>query len=319
MTLKALSFTLSAALIAFVLSVFSPTASGQSLFVASVGDGRLHQFTLGGAPLSTSDVGVNALTDVAVSGDSLFATSVSGYVAEYTMANSLINSTLFVPSLEDRNPYGIAADASNLYVTTFGPSGAGDGAVGEYTSAGSVVNASLITGLTGPIGIAIDGDDLFVSSYALGTISEYTTSGTLINASLISGLNGPYYMAISGGNLYVTESGNGTVGEFTTSGATINPSLISGLQYPTGIAVFGNDLFVGSYDLGTIGEYTTTGAVVNAALISGLDRPYGMVVVAPEPSTLSLVVAGFGLAVLFGASCRCRRTRRISETFPQGS
>ncbi len=126
------------------------------------------------------------------------------------------------------------------------------------------------------MGIAVDGNDLFISNESLGTISEYTTSGTLINAALISGLHNPEMMAISGGHLYVAEydfgTSNGIVGEYTTSGATINPALISGLHGPAGIAIFGSDLFVSNFDVGTIGEYTTAGAVVNTALISGLER-----------------------------------------------
>lgn len=64
------------------------------------------------------------------------------------------------------------------------------------------MNASLISGLTTPFGIAVSGSDLFV-----------VNTGTIL-------------------------SNNGTVGEYTTSGAPINPALISGLaSYPYGIAV----------------------------------------------------------------------------------
>ena len=66
------------------------------------------------------------------------------------------------------------------------------------------MNASLISGLSGPIDIAVSGGNLFVS----------------------------------GGNLFVTNANNGTIGEYTTSGATVNASLITGLNGgPGGIAV----------------------------------------------------------------------------------
>jgi hypothetical protein len=58
------------------------------------------------------------------------------------------------------------------------------------------VNASLITGLNEPYGIAVDGSDLFITNVGAGTISEYTAGGTLVNASLISGLNEPGGIAI---------------------------------------------------------------------------------------------------------------------------
>jgi len=58
------------------------------------------------------------------------------------------------------------------------------------------VNASLISGLNGPLGIAISGSDLFVVNGT--TIGEYTTSGATVNASLVSGLNGPCGIAVAG-------------------------------------------------------------------------------------------------------------------------
>src|SRR5262249_45702012 len=152
---------------------------------------------------------------------------------------------------------------------------------------GATVNATLVTGLDRPFGIAVSGGDLFVvSQEAQGRIGEYTTSGATVNASLVSGLAAPYDIAVSGNDLFVTcdnvsvslfsnpPQENGTVGEFTTAGATVNPSLISGLSFPLGIAVSGGNLFVGSGGNGItinpfIGEYTTSGATVNAALIAG--------------------------------------------------
>jgi hypothetical protein len=103
------------------------------------------------------------------------------------------------------------------------------------------VNASLISGLDRPFGIAISGDDLFVvnrgDAPGTGTIGEYTTSGAVVNASLISGLNLPYGLAVYGDDLFVANQFNGTIGEYTTSGATIDASLISGLHEPVDIAI----------------------------------------------------------------------------------
>jgi len=158
----------------------------------------------------------------------------------------------------------------------------GTGPVGEYTASGATVNASLISGLSYPLGIVNVGSDLFIADNSLGTVGEYTTSGTTINASLVSGLNQPDGIAISGSDIFVANSGDGTVGEYTTSGATINASLISGLNYVDGVAVVGSDLFVSSFNLaspgdsGTIGEYTTSGATVNASLVTGLTAPQGI-------------------------------------------
>jgi hypothetical protein len=58
------------------------------------------------------------------------------------------------------------------------------------------VNADLISGLDGPIGIATDGTNLYITNALGGTVSEYTTSGGLVSAALISGLSGPDGIAV---------------------------------------------------------------------------------------------------------------------------
>ncbi len=59
------------------------------------------------------------------------------------------------------------------------------------------VNASLISGLIAPSGIAVSGGDLFITDLQAGTIGEYNTSGATVNAALISGLDLPAGIAIS--------------------------------------------------------------------------------------------------------------------------
>ena len=58
------------------------------------------------------------------------------------------------------------------------------------------MNASLISGLTNPVGIAVSGSNLFVADEGNGTIGEYTTSGATVNASLITGLSNPWGIAV---------------------------------------------------------------------------------------------------------------------------
>jgi hypothetical protein len=158
----------------------------------------------------------------------------------------------------------------------------GSGTVGEYTTSGATVNASLITGVN-VFGLATDGTNLYVAnlgntSLANGTIGVYTTSGTTVNASLISGLNGPISLALYGNELFVGNESNGTIGEYTTSGVTVNASLITGLNEPWGLATDGIHLFVATDD-GTIREYTTSGVMINASLVGGLNGPHGLVVI----------------------------------------
>ena len=158
------------------------------------------------------------------------------------------------------------ADAQSLFVTNFG-----NGKIGAYTTSGAVVNASLVSGLSQPVGIAVSGSNIYVTEKFNGTIGSYnTTSGAVVNANLVSGLNNPFGIAVSGSNIYVVNEQNGTIGAYTTSGAVVNARLVSGLNNPSGIAVSGSNIYVVN------GRNGTSSEVVNASLVSGLNNPSGI-------------------------------------------
>ncbi len=165
------------------------------------------------------------------------------------------------------------ARGQNIYVAN-----QGNGTIGKYTTSGGTVNASLVSGLSGPAYLALSGSNLFVGNQDSGAVGEYTTSGGTINATLLSGLNDPLGIAVSGSNLFVATYWSGLIGQYTTSGGTVNASLVSGLNSPAGLAVSGSDLFVASWGAGTVGEYTTSGGTVNPSLISGLFVPAAIAV-----------------------------------------
>jgi DNA-binding beta-propeller fold protein YncE len=73
---------------------------------------------------------------------------------------------------------------AQLYVTQFTGN-----SVSEYdTKTGALINASFITGLNGPIGLALSGNTLFVVNQGNGTVGEYdATTGAAINANFIAG------------------------------------------------------------------------------------------------------------------------------------
>jgi hypothetical protein len=61
------------------------------------------------------------------------------------------------------------------------------GTIGEYTTSGVPVNPAPITGLNGPVGIAVSGEDLFVTNLFGSTVGKYTTSGVPVDPALITG------------------------------------------------------------------------------------------------------------------------------------
>ncbi len=191
----------------------------------------------------------------------IFVTDIiNGTIGEYDAVTGVtINSTL-VSGLD--MPAGLALAGNRLFVANEG------GTVGEYTTSGATVNASLIS-IGIPVGIAVSGNKLFVVDRANGTIGEYTTSGAVVNASLVSGLDSPFGLALSDGKLFVVNNVSGTIGVYdAATGATISSALVSGLTDPRFVALHEGSLFVSEdstlQHLGSISEYDAlTGAPID--------------------------------------------------------
>ena len=147
----------------------------------------------------------------------------------------------------------------------------GTSSVGEYNLDGSVVNASLIQGVSAPMGLTISGSDIFVAS-STGVIGKYSINGSTVNSSLISGFYSAQATAVSGSNLFVaawTSSSTGQIGEYNLDGTTVNASLISGIASPFGIQIYGSHMYV-EENFSTVAEYNLDGTPVNTSLITGL-------------------------------------------------
>ncbi|HEX4146302.1 MAG TPA: PEP-CTERM sorting domain-containing protein [Pirellulales bacterium] len=222
-------------------------ASANDLFVVNSPSFQdIGEYTTSGATVNASFVdfyaGFNptlegSATSIAVAGDvllvagdigtDLFSLPFDG-IAEINMSGTVID-TISLPS----NPLDIVVSGGDIFVD-FGPT------IGEWTTSGAVVNASLITGLGVTVAsIAVSGSDIFITNTPYGLqpptgdyISEYTTSGALVNASLISGLYSPNEVAVYGGNLFVSSMMpelpyGDVIGEYTLSGDAVNASLIT--------------------------------------------------------------------------------------------
>jgi sugar lactone lactonase YvrE len=162
----------------------------------------------------------------------------------------------------------VPARGQILLVTNYGGGSAGTGTVGAYSTSGSVINASLISGLTGPLGIAVSGTTIYVTQEN-GTVGAYNVDGTAINASLITGITGtPYGIAVSGNDLFVSRYSSNAVAKYTTSGELVDSSIITGLHAPASLVISGTTLYVANSSSYTVGAYTTSGATINASFVS---------------------------------------------------
>lgn len=169
-----------------------------------------------------------------------------------------VNGEVFVLSIPS-SPYPIPTNA----------------VVGEFTTSGETVDASLIQQSSTTYnwnngGLAYDGNGhLFVGTG--NAVGEYTTAGTVVNSSLISSLNDVFSIVVDGGHLFViweTTEYVPYVAEFSTNGTPINVSLIS-LNGKNGVSLRGDGnghlfLLTGS----TIEEYATSGAALYLPLVN---------------------------------------------------
>src|ERR1043166_8588318 len=66
-------------------------------------------------------------------------------------------------------------------------SGNGTGTIGEYDTSGGTINATLVSGLSVPNGMAVSGSELFVTNETTNTIGAYTDrKSTRLNSSHVS-------------------------------------------------------------------------------------------------------------------------------------
>ena len=90
----------------------------------------------------------------------------------------------------------------NIYVTN-----ASNGTIGEYTTSGGTVNASLVSGLSRPAGIAVSGSDLFVTNQWQRHDWRIHHVGSGRERLPALGVERPIGIAVSGSNLFVASYG----------------------------------------------------------------------------------------------------------------
>jgi hypothetical protein len=170
--------TVNAALISGLNNPEGIAVEGNNLFVANEGNGTVGEYTTSGAVENATIIsGLPEASAVAVDGNDLFVPDQVFYqtdIGEYSTAGVLVNAS-FIKNVG--NPWAVVASASEVYLS--------DSTGGNVVGLGGEV----ISGLSYPTGLVIDGNDLFVASVGSGTIGEYATSGATVNANLISGLD----------------------------------------------------------------------------------------------------------------------------------
>ena len=165
----------------------------------------------------------------------------------------------------------VSAANAQLYVT----SDSGN-KVGTYNYNGSTINSSLITGLSGPYGLATNGSSIFVGNIGNNTVTKYSLDGTPQGTFSVPGAIG---LAVLGNTLYAADYTSGVINTYNaTTGAALNLNFITGLDNPRGLAFdTSGNIFVTNFGSGNIGKYNaTTGAEIDAEFITGVTHAFGI-------------------------------------------
>ena len=96
-------------------------------------------------------------------------------------------------------PFDIAVWGDDIYVANLS-----SGVVGKYTTDGTTLDASLISGFPGLTALTVADGFLYVVDAVNGTVGKYNLDGTVVDAGLVMGLGStPEGIAISGTDLFL--------------------------------------------------------------------------------------------------------------------
>ena len=184
----------------------------------------------------------------------------------------------FIEGININNPYGIALNNNNLYVSQYS-----NNSVVVYNITTGKINTVINTGLVNPAGMVCDKyNNLYITNQSNGTVAKYNPD-TVINYNFITGLIGPSGITIdSNNNLYISNILGTTIGKYNSSnGSVINANYIVGLSGPAELGFDeNNNLYVANYFGTTVGKYNCDnndiGTTINANFITGLSSPVGL-------------------------------------------
>jgi hypothetical protein len=178
---------------------------------------------------------------------------------------------------------GAAGSASaQIYISEMGA-----GTVAKYDLlTGTPINTSFVSGLAGPVALALRDNALYVGDFLSETsITNRTydaTTGASINSNFFTSIR-PTDYAFFGGDIFVVNQSARKISRYNAStGALVDANFITSVSsFVFSVAVAGNSLLV-TMDTGgtaTVEKYdANTGALINASFITGVFTPAGLLV-----------------------------------------
>ena len=109
-----------------------------------------------------------------------------------------------------------------------------------------VTSTVYVNNLESPVGMTLNGNDLYFTEYSGGRISKIDISNSNPTPEVVlSGLSTPNRLVLIGNDLYFTESSNGRVAkiDITEQNPTIS-EVVNGLNTPTSFAINENEIYI---------------------------------------------------------------------------
>ena len=150
--------------------------------------------------------------------------------------------------------------------------------IGRANLDGTGVDESFITTPDIPLGLAVDADNLYWTSwttYPQGAIGRADLNGTGVNGEFISGLINPVDIAVHQGHVYWpwwNEPDTRAIGRASIDGSGVEQSFITLTSAPTGVAIDGGHLYWTSPDRMAIGRANVDGKATDEGFIGGVSE-----------------------------------------------
>lgn len=143
---------------------------------------------------------------------------------------------------------------------------------------------SVIGGLNGTVGMAMEGNTLYFSEFNAGKISKIDiTDPTPTAEVVISGLNTPGNLLLDGNTMYYSDPNDNFVAKFDVTDPNPSPVVVATSNFnfnPSGLAMLGNILYMGQGQANRVSMVdVTSGNTQPTDVVVGVNRPLGIRVV----------------------------------------
>ena len=199
---------------------------GNTLYLTGGSSVRSFNATTGALISGNAFPDTSGVLDLAIQGNILYVLNNTRKVRTYdATTGTLINANFADYSSFGFTAFCIFVTGNDLYV-----GGTGHSIAKFDATTGALVNPNFMSGFSFVTGMAVLGNELYVSDANQSRVGKYNAaSGAVINPTFVIGISFPYDVAISGNDLYIASPSQGRVFKYNAAtGAPINPLFLSG-------------------------------------------------------------------------------------------